>query len=217
MCPIGRAREPPVSPTGHPRCGRPPKVLSLSPPRDDGPSAPPPSLEAAEHTPGASIPPVEAPFSYAVQSRHLLAESPQLTQDRGVLRFQREEVAMHSLLVLVAKIALLAGSTSLGAGAAIAEKLVIPSVTHADLRFISFPVGTGVPVNVAADLNFPQEKKERYPVVVIGHTIAGWNEGHEGGSLASCAKSVLHPSDTTVSSRASLAMSLVGDGTSTQL
>ena len=65
-------------------------------------------------------------------------------------------------------------------GVAIAEKLAIPLVTHADLRFISFPVSTGVPVNVAADLNFPQEKKERYPVVVVGHTIAGWNDGHEG-------------------------------------
>jgi dienelactone hydrolase len=87
---------------------------------------------------------------------------------------------MHWLLGLVVKIALVAGSTFSVAGTGMAEKLVIPSVTHTDLRFISFSVGTGVPVNVAADLTFPQEKKERYPVVLIGHTIAGWNEGHEG-------------------------------------
>jgi dienelactone hydrolase len=55
-----------------------------------------------------------------------------------------------------------------------AEKLTIPSSTFTNYLFMSAPDPSAVPVQVPGNLEVPATKKERYPVVVIGHTIGGW-------------------------------------------
>jgi dienelactone hydrolase len=74
-------------------------------------------------------------------------------------------------------------------GGALAEKLVISSSTHADLRLVSAPDPTATPVKIPANLEFPASKQEKYPVVVVAHTIGGWYEPNEGWFAAELRKS----------------------------
>jgi dienelactone hydrolase len=57
---------------------------------------------------------------------------------------------------------------------AAAEKLTIPSSTSTSYLFMTAPDPSAVPAQVPANLELPAAKKDRYPTVVIGHTIGGW-------------------------------------------
>src|SRR5262245_58714517 len=63
-------------------------------------------------------------------------------------------------------------------------------------------------VTVRANLDFPQEARDRYPTVVILHTIAGYRETNEGYAAAEFQASPHWP--TTAAARATTGMAMSG-------
>jgi dienelactone hydrolase len=54
------------------------------------------------------------------------------------------------------------------------------SSTYSDMRQLLAREATGRSVTVKADLGFPEKMKERYPAVIVVHTIAGYRDANEG-------------------------------------
>jgi dienelactone hydrolase len=63
------------------------------------------------------------------------------------------------------------------------------SATFTDIRQLLAGESPKDAVEVRANLRFPDERKDRYPAVVIVHTIAGYLEANEGRAAAALRKS----------------------------
>lgn len=63
---------------------------------------------------------------------------------------------------------------------ALAGELTFQSASYADFRQLLSGSAPATTVTVSAILSFPDEARERYPAVVIVHTIAGYLEVNEG-------------------------------------
>jgi dienelactone hydrolase len=63
------------------------------------------------------------------------------------------------------------------------------SSTYSDFRPLLAREAAAGTVTVQADLGFPDEVKDRYPAVVIVHTISGYKEANEGYAAAALRKS----------------------------
>lgn len=58
--------------------------------------------------------------------------------------------------------------------------ITFQSSTYSDFhQLLSREAAPGA-VRVEATLNFPEEEKDRYPAVVVVHTIGGYREANEG-------------------------------------
>jgi dienelactone hydrolase len=63
------------------------------------------------------------------------------------------------------------------------------SSTYSDFRQLFAREAATATVTVHANLDFPEEAKDRYPAVVIAHTIGGYREANEGQEAAELRKS----------------------------
>jgi dienelactone hydrolase len=67
--------------------------------------------------------------------------------------------------------------------------IAFQSSTYSDFRqLLAREAATGT-VTVRANLGFPEEAKDRYPAVVIVHTIGGYRDANEGYAVAELRKS----------------------------
>lgn len=67
--------------------------------------------------------------------------------------------------------------------------ITFPSSTYGDLpQLLARKAPTGT-VTVRANLRFPEEAKDRYPAVIVVHTIGGYSEANEGYVAAELRKS----------------------------
>jgi dienelactone hydrolase len=67
--------------------------------------------------------------------------------------------------------------------------ITFPSSTFSDFRQILAREAATATVTVRANLGFPEQAKDRYPAVVIVHTIAGYRDANEGYAAAELRKS----------------------------
>ena len=92
------------------------------------------------------------------------------------------------LFAIIATIALAAAEGRAQAPPAGPTQVTLQSGTYADFRQLmarEAPTGT---VAVRATLQFPDEARDRYPVVVMVHTIAGYLDSNEGQHAAGLRK-----------------------------
>jgi dienelactone hydrolase len=67
--------------------------------------------------------------------------------------------------------------------------ITFQSSTYSDFRqLLAREAATGT-VTVRASLGFPEDKKDRYPAVVVVHTISGYRDANEGYAVAELRKS----------------------------
>jgi dienelactone hydrolase len=67
--------------------------------------------------------------------------------------------------------------------------ITFQSSTYSDFRqLLTREAATGT-VTIRASLGFPEEKKDRYPAVVVVHTIGGYRDANEGYAVAELRKS----------------------------
>ncbi len=67
--------------------------------------------------------------------------------------------------------------------------ITFQSSTYSDFRqLLTREAATGT-VTIRANLGFPEEKKDRYPAVVVVHTISGYRDTNEGYAVAELRKS----------------------------
>jgi hypothetical protein len=65
-----------------------------------------------------------------------------------------------------------------------AERLSFQSGTYADLRQLLMREAPTSISNPGASLAFPRSAKDRYPAVVVVHTLGGYQEANEGWAAA---------------------------------
>jgi len=75
--------------------------------------------------------------------------------------------------LFTAVVALVAG---VAAAQVNAETVTFQSGSYADFRQLSSREAASATVTVAATLSFPDETRDRYPAVVVVHSIAGYLE-----------------------------------------
>jgi hypothetical protein len=68
------------------------------------------------------------------------------------------------------------------------EQLTFQSASYADFRQLQLREPAAATVTVSATLSFPEDAKERYPAVVVVHTIAGYLDANEGQYAAELRK-----------------------------
>jgi dienelactone hydrolase len=68
------------------------------------------------------------------------------------------------------------------------ERVTLRSGSYADFRQV-FTRGAPAGVSVPATLRFPERSRDRYPAVVVVHTIAGFQEANEGWLAAELRRS----------------------------
>lgn len=97
---------------------------------------------------------------------------------------------MYQLLcVLLATIAYGTSAGHCQASQAGASTITFQSSSYSDFRqILAREAATGT-VTVRATLGFPEEAKDRYPAIVIVHTIAGYSDANEGHVAAELRKS----------------------------
>jgi len=99
---------------------------------------------------------------------------------------------MHRILcVLIAAIAYgpVAGHCQAPQAGTTTITITFQSSTYGDFRqLLAREAATGT-VTIRATLSFPEEKKDRYPAVVIVHTISGYRDANEGYAAAELRKS----------------------------
>ena len=83
--------------------------------------------------------------------------------------------------LFTAAVALVAG---VAAAQVNAETVTFQSGSYADFRQLSSREAATATVTVAATLSFPDETRDRYPAVVVVHSIAGYLESNEGWHAA---------------------------------
>jgi dienelactone hydrolase len=93
---------------------------------------------------------------------------------------------MHLRLFLM--IAATAFGTATARGQADANRVTFQSASYADFRQLQAREAPAATVTVPATLNFPDEVSDRYPAVVIVHTIAGYLDANEGQYAAELRK-----------------------------
>jgi dienelactone hydrolase len=91
-------------------------------------------------------------------------------------------------LALIAATAFGAGVGNCQAPPAGASRVTFQSATYADFRQLLMREAPVAAVTVSATLTFPDEARDRYPAVVVIHTIAGYNEANEGQYAAELRK-----------------------------
>jgi dienelactone hydrolase len=68
------------------------------------------------------------------------------------------------------------------------EQLTFRSASYADFRQLQLREPAAAAVTVSATLGFPEDPKDRYPAVVVVHTIAGYLDANEGQYAAELRK-----------------------------
>jgi dienelactone hydrolase len=68
------------------------------------------------------------------------------------------------------------------------DQVTFQSASYADFRQLQLREAPAATVTVAATLSFPEDAKDRYPAVVVVHTIAGYLENNEGQYAAELRK-----------------------------
>jgi dienelactone hydrolase len=71
-----------------------------------------------------------------------------------------------------------------GAGLAQGQVLEFRSATYADFRQVLVRAAPTATPTVPATLRLPDQRRDRYPAVVVVHTIGGYQEGNEGWHAA---------------------------------
>jgi dienelactone hydrolase/uncharacterized membrane protein len=105
------------------------------------------------------------------------------------VRYRRSRAPMH--LVLFAVIATAAFAIPRVQGLARepgSVELIFQSASYADFRQLQSREAPTATITVAATLNFPEEAKDRYPAIVVVHTIAGYLDANEGRYAAELRK-----------------------------
>src|ERR1700731_4446099 len=69
------------------------------------------------------------------------------------------------------------------------NQITFQSSTYSDFRQLLTREAATATVTVRANLDFPEEAKDRYPAVVVVHTIGGYLEANEGYAAAELRKS----------------------------
>ena len=69
-----------------------------------------------------------------------------------------------------------------------ASHVTFQSASYADFRQLQLRQAPAATVTVPATLSFPDEARDRYPAVVIVHTLAGYLDGNEGQYAAELRK-----------------------------
>jgi dienelactone hydrolase len=87
------------------------------------------------------------------------------------------------LKVYPSLITLIAAITG-GAGLAQGQVLEFRSATYADFRQVLVRAAPTATPTVPATLRFPDQRRDRYPAVVVVHTIGGYQAGNEGWHAA---------------------------------
>lgn len=101
----------------------------------------------------------------------------------------RTRPLMHfRLLVMIACSAFAAATVQGHAREPNPDHLTFQSASYADFRQLQLHEAPAATVTVAATLSFPEEAKDRYPAVVVVHTIAGYLEINEGQYAAELRK-----------------------------
>jgi dienelactone hydrolase len=126
-------------------------------------------------------------------------------------------LASTAVVFLAAAIALALGIT-MGQGQtprASAIQVAFQSASYSDFRQLLTRDAPTASVTVSATLRFPPEEKERYPAVVIVHTIAGYlesNEGHYAAELGKAGFATLTYDSFAARGTSGVAMSRAGPG-----
>jgi dienelactone hydrolase len=94
--------------------------------------------------------------------------------------------ALWTLLLIAAMSG--AASAQGQAGAPGPEQVTLQSATYADFRQLQSRDAAAKAIAVAATLSFPETVRERYPAVVVVHSIAGAIEANEGAYAAELRK-----------------------------
>ena len=103
------------------------------------------------------------------------------------LNARRSRALTH--LRLCAMIACSAFGATIGQGhAREPEQLTFQSASYADFRQLQLREPAPSTVTVSATLRFPEDARERYPAVVVVHTIAGYLDANEGQYAAELRK-----------------------------
>jgi dienelactone hydrolase len=58
--------------------------------------------------------------------------------------------------------------------------ITFQSATYSDMRQLLAGEATTGPVTIKATLAFPEQMKDRYPAVIVVHTLEGYRDAHEG-------------------------------------
>src|SRR5215813_15200950 len=66
--------------------------------------------------------------------------------------------------------------------------ITFQSATYSDMRQLLAREATTGAVTIKATLNFPEERKDRYPAVIVVHTLAGYRDANEGYAAAELRK-----------------------------
>jgi hypothetical protein len=85
---------------------------------------------------------------------------------------------MH--LRVFAMIAVTAFGTGIAHGQARLSQVTFQSSSYTDFRRLLLREAPTATVTVSATLGFPDEARDRYPAVVVVHSIAGYQETNEG-------------------------------------
>jgi hypothetical protein len=93
---------------------------------------------------------------------------------------------MH--LRVIAMIAVTAFGTGIAHGQARLNQVTFQSSSYADFRQLLLREAPAATVMVSGTLSFPDEARDRYPAVVVVHTIAGYQEANEGQYAAELRK-----------------------------
>src|SRR5713226_4028842 len=108
---------------------------------------------------------------------------------KSVRSWQSEGAPVYQILCVL--MATIAYGTAVGhcqAPQAGTTAITFQSSTYSDFRqLLTREAATGT-VTIRANLGFPEEAKDRYPAVVIVHTLGGYLEAHEGQAAAELRK-----------------------------
>jgi dienelactone hydrolase len=99
-----------------------------------------------------------------------------------------DSVTQLRLLAMIAATAFVTATARGGAPEPRVNQLTFQSATYVDFRQLQLrqtPVAT---VTVAATLSFPDETRDRYPAIVVVHTVAGYRDANEGQYAAELRK-----------------------------
>jgi dienelactone hydrolase len=92
------------------------------------------------------------------------------------------------LFTLIAAAVLGAGIVGAARAAEHSEAVQFQSVSYADFRRVFRPDAPPTPATVKATLTFPDTAAERYPAVIVVHTIGGYHDANEGWQAAQLRK-----------------------------
>jgi dienelactone hydrolase len=98
----------------------------------------------------------------------------------GVSRRDRRPHTPLCLLAVIAVTAFATASAHGGAPEPRVNQLTFQSASYVDFRQLQLRETPAATVTVAATLSFPDEARDRYPAVVVVHTVAGYLDGNEG-------------------------------------